>query len=505
VRGQRTERFLYRESLKCERGVMKKMKENKIADFIECITKDKKFKKEILKKRQDFSGDSTEFVREVIVPMAKQRGLFLQEVDKETLEEVSGAGMRQILAGFGLSAFLIPNLTGQISYAMPPVSPGYSSSVRVATVSENTEINNKQDFLDFYKEYKSGEIFEGKTIKLNEDIEISDDDIKSIQEISENSIFEGKLDANGHKISINNMVSNDVRIFDIAGEHARIINLALEITQSATTDSTRISGICRHNKGKIEGCDIKIAARVPCFICGITLENDGSITNCKVSGSMCVDCYGGIDGICTQNNGDISECEVNAAMTIRNIEEYDGGRLKPYDISGICTFNYSKITDCNVNSNIVNEASKEWETQGAGLVQTNNGIVKNCNFEGSITSNGSVGGICVDNYLQIENCNVTANLRGFAVGGLVMGNHVGWHNAAPELRDLPRGMIKGCNFRGRVETIEAEGSTCSSTIVESNVLVDPDDIDAEEGFFYKPFDELSELKLVDCSVNNVSV
>ena len=227
-------------------------------------------------------------------------------------------------------------------------SPHPAGSTSVASVSTDVipagytaiytaeDLNNVRNKLD------------GKYILMN-DIDLSS--IANWEPIGRDTSFTGTFDGNGHVIKnlkINNTDAKLIGFFATTSSSATIKNLGLE------------------------NIDIKAEHSVG----GLVSSNEGTITNCYVTG---------------------------------NISGKD-------QVGGLVSSNAATITNCYVSGNIAGE------TGIGGITASSNGAINNCYVTGSVSGNDFVGGL-VGNTIgaTINDCYVNANTFGNIHSGLICG------------------------------------------------------------------------------------
>jgi len=168
--------------------------------------------------------------------------------------------------------------------------------------------------------------------------------------------------------------------------------VSLEGATSTTGGRYSATTLFAHNTGVIKNLNIKIADGGMVYnsnhttvkVAPVAIENYGLIDNVHIL-------EGSIINVLSTATNTVGITSV-AGIAIENITGTDATK---------------GIINCSVNATIV---SKDNDDTGkvaiaGGIVATNNGIIKQSNFQGSIRSN-YVGGIAVDNRGQIDRCYV---------------------------------------------------------------------------------------------------
>ena len=156
----------------------------------------------------------------------------------------------------------------------------------------------------------------GKTVVLDNDIELTDDDTLPIP------TFGGTFNGNGHTISglsITQSVS-PAGLFGVLQKDAVIKNLNVEGTVTPSGDSENIGGIVGENHGTIESCTFNGSVsgkRSVGGIAGRTLAT-GIVRACEASGAIFGQSMTG--GIVGENLGSIVSCRGRAYVNIESTD-----------------------------------------------------------------------------------------------------------------------------------------------------------------------------------------
>ena len=188
--------------------------------------------------------------------------------------------------------------------------------------------------------------------------------------------FEGEFEGNNKTIYIENKYFSV--LFKYIGENGVIKNLTVD-TNNALDYSQSIS---YRNDGTIQNCTNKLNLTAKTSCGGITVTNNGIITNCK-------------------NFGILSNNDTSAG------------------IGGIVAFNYGTIDRCDNYGNI----SAKSNAGGIAGYNKNSGIIINSSNSGQIDIIGNyAGGICSNSTGYIYNCYNTGSITGldnsFGTGGI---------------------------------------------------------------------------------------
>jgi hypothetical protein len=290
------------------------------------------------------------------------------------------------------------------------------------------QIKTLSDLKQLAERANSGETFDGKVIRLENDINLTDNEKQDGGPISWSPIWnapnddspislKGTFDGNGKTIycNINKFEPLDSSIFGVIGTGGILKNLTLKGKLEGD-----FSGLITTSRGTIE--NFKIDATMVdemTSICGICMQNDGVIKDCEVRGELKVN-DGNCSGICCRNDGTVEGCKVNAQLSncVNCINENpditaDGTPVLFHntETGGIAAFNRGLIKNCCVVGNLTNEFDGKLYGGVGGLVSTNNGLVENSSFEGTTKAYGS-GGLVGDNYAIVQNCKAKGSIHG---------------------------------------------------------------------------------------------
>ena len=256
----------------------------------------------------------------------------------------------------------------------------------------------------------------GKTVVLDNDIELTDDDEFPIP------TFGGTFNGNGHTISglsITQSVS-PAGLFGVLQKDAVIKNLNVEGTVTPSGDSENIGGIVGENHGTIESCTFNGSVSGKRSVGGIAGRNlaTGIVRACDASGAIFGQSMTG--GIVGENLGSIVSCRgrsyVNIESTDPSIDlsnlnlEFsldlaklsradtlntatDTGGIAGYSSGAIASStNYAAVGYQHIGYNI------------GGVVGRSSGQVFACSNEGAICGRKDVGGIAgqMEPYIRME-------------------------------------------------------------------------------------------------------
>ena len=256
----------------------------------------------------------------------------------------------------------------------------------------------------------------GKTVVLDNDIELTDDDELPIP------TFGGTFNGNGHTISglsITQSVS-PAGLFGVLQKDAVIKNLNVEGTVTPSGDSENIGGIVGENHGTIESCTFNGSVSGKRSVGGIVGRNlaTGIVRACDASGAIFGQSMTG--GIVGENLGSIVSCRSRAYVNIESTDpsidlsnlnlEFsldlaklsradtlntatDTGGIAGYSSGAIASStNYAAVGYQHIGYNI------------GGVVGRSSGQVLACSNEGAICGRKDVGGIAgqMEPYIRME-------------------------------------------------------------------------------------------------------
>ena len=287
------------------------------------------------------------------------------------------------------------NSTYNVSYIEFTASKTFAELGIKVPVTEILTINNAEDMVTFAETVANGNTYEGKTVTLAADIDLTDVDFNGIG--SADKRFAGTFDGAGHTIKGIAINTSET----VAGLFAATTNTATikDFTATGTLTCTAatpafntkqlfgIGGIVGVNRGTISGItsNIAVTASTGFTTGGIAGFNAGEV-NAYGTGQ-----YG--NGILTDENGqkgNITACIVNA-----NVYGYK-------IVGGVVGENASNIDSCLVFGDVENATYGGKNGTGgiAGRNGCNNnayetGNITNCGVFGSVESNGDkwLGGI----------------------------------------------------------------------------------------------------------------
>ncbi|MBP3763821.1 MAG: hypothetical protein J6I49_08095 [Bacteroidales bacterium] len=206
------------------------------------------------------------------------------------------------------------------------------------------------------------------------------------------------------------------------------------------------AALCGINYGLIKDCRVeKFSSFAPSegssdilesnnySIGGICHTNHGTIKQCVVSGTMSGKDY--VGGICAVNCGTVVGCNASAGTSTTSKSSAKMG--------GICGINMASdttiIEDCFFAAT-VGVTSYDW----AGICAMNDGTIRNSYFShtAQVVTDGSVGGIALENNGTIDFCRFEGTITGNVAGGICAENKGAIINSFVSVADgVSRGQI----------------------------------------------------------------
>ena len=277
------------------------------------------------------------------------------------------------------------------------------SSVPMTVFAEEKTIylETAEDVLELAEQCISDAWSQGKTIVLNNDINLSGTAFKGIP------TFGGTFLGQGHTISGYYLTQqqNAVGFFRYLQKNAVVEDLHLKgLIQPSKGDNFDIGGITGVNRGTIKNCSFEGVVSGTERVGGIVGNNkvSGIVENCTVTGTVYGDHY--VGGICGENAGVIRKCvnhaEVNTQVTHNSISAGISSSLSIDSIkeSNRDATNLGGIagTSSGVIRDSVNHAAVGYEKMGynvGGIAGSQIGYITNCENYGTINGSDGVGGI----------------------------------------------------------------------------------------------------------------
>lgn len=253
---------------------------------------------------------------------------------------------QKILSIFTVLAMLI-SLFGAV--------PITASAEDITTISTLSELEAFRDSVN------SGTNYEGETVTLTSDIDLSGSDSNQWTPIGTfdsdeftGNAFSGTFNGNGHKITGlyvnegNTSIGEYFGLFGYVGEAGTVKSLSVDGSITANGAS---AGIAARNAGNITDCKSSVTISTAGDAAGIVALNLGTITNCRNTGALTSKTnnfstdsasyyrQGAVGGIVSQSMGTISKCyntgavkaDVSAGGIVATSVTYSSGSSEIFD------------------------------------------------------------------------------------------------------------------------------------------------------------------------------
>lgn len=315
----------------------------------------------------------------------------------------------------------------------------FNEETLYCSACEKYIIKNAEHLKKFRDSVNNGDNYSGKTIELEADIDLNNEEWTPIanvtrKETDDNKLFKGTFDGKNHTISnINCTINVDDACVGLFGVTANAVIKNLNVTGSFTNTIDTVAALI--------GCDLSKA------------EEGTSIENCSVNANINGNCVGGILG----RAYGVGQMKIEGCTTKGTFSATANGK-----VGGIVCINNSN-KDLTTISNCVNEATISGGNAGTGGIigfANNNVKIEKCKNTGSIGTSGNtdkyVAGIL--GYQQgslnivISECENSGNIFGINAGGIF-----GQHGSSQEIT------ITNCINKGNISGIIAGGIASSAS------------------------------------------
>lgn len=313
----------------------------------------------------------------------------------------------------------------------------YTSTLTMTPLDANfiTEINTVSDLVQLSNEVSIGKTYEGQTVTLKNDLDLSE--IVNFQPIGLSATLPFKGSFNGNHKTISNLkITTESSSANYTGLFGYISGTATSVYDLTLTDCT----ITSSNDNKTGG------------IAGFS---EGTFTNCTVSGSVTGRIVvGGIVGNASNNNAVMDGCSFSGSVTATKDKKGDAG-----GIVGLCG---PKLVNCTNNGTVTGT-----NRAGGITAQTQNlanDAISTCTNHGDVTGITRVGGIVgqATGAKGIINCTNHGKVKSTGKGwfnhnsskyedlyGSFTGGIVGWND-----HEGSETIISGCINNGAVEAVD---------------------------------------------------
>ena len=238
-------------------------------------------------------------------------------------------------------------------------------------------IRTEKEFISFLNSMSKGTTYQGKTVKLAKDIEITANSVNDIELVYASKGFFGVFDGGCHTVSgihswrINPALRGGAALFGYIGNSGVVKNLYIDdfsfdnshggafviavenkgliencrITNCNISGSDVSAGIVKKNDGKIINCSLEGIVASKGFYCnGIAYWNRGTISNSSFVGDVststtkAIGCSAGISY--HNQNGTIQNCYTVVSS------DRDNDKVK---VHGLCTVNAGILLNCHAS------------------------------------------------------------------------------------------------------------------------------------------------------------
>lgn len=360
------------------------------------------------------------------------------------------------------------------------VSVGDDTNGKVFTVERSGKI------IDILISYTEGN---NRTVIQVRDVDFQGGTFAPPAEVSQTVIFNG----NGHyirNVSLTNVTGNDKAIFGL--NRGSMSNLNIETVTSTTSTETNLGILVARNSGTLDNIHIKGAITLDAgsnarYIGALTGWNDGTITNCSITGEgeMAINVnhtisetvnVGGLTGYSQKG---ISDCKIEKTGKISVSGEstyttFIGGFIGNHITNGT-------IEECLTNLNL--DITKTHNIYAGGFIGQGTRALAHCTATGTLTfgniaddnvQNVNIGGFIgmmdsSNNPASLLDCAFTGSLTGTFPSGAHAGGLAGAistkENAKID-RSFAAGTLPESNVAGLVGYINPD-NTAAATVSNS--------------------------------------
>lgn len=267
------------------------------------------------------------------------------------------------------------------------LNAGEISAQTTSKEKVSLKITTSRQLRSFFEDLSRGNTYEGKLIKLENDIKVDSYESESWLLPGQSTAFSGTFDGAGHTISgIYKPKSSGGGLFGTITQKGTVRNLTLD-------DCSFIMGTNGYNEYYYGGA--------------IAYNNQGNIINCRLEKNCSLTGYNYIGGICRSNSGTIRDCSCDITITFVEGESYQYMR----DMGGIVYQNSGKIINSSFGGAFLYDNARGGSNL-ACIASSNSGLIQNCFVYGS-QQKGAFALCCnVDDSSVIRNCYYSRDLCG---------------------------------------------------------------------------------------------
>lgn len=277
------------------------------------------------------------------------------------------------------------------------------------STAADVEISTLAELEAFRDNVNAGNSYEGKTVKLTADIDMSEkygEDQESWTSIgSKSNPFSGVFDGENHKI--NGLYISSIKSYQgLLGyiSHGTVTKLAVD--GSVSSNDQIIGGIVAYSAGGIVSkCSFSGTVYGTYYVAGVVgWASGGLVSDCDNTGAISAE-KGYVGGVLGESNGGaVTNC-------------YNTGAISGKDSN---TGGVAGWTNCPL-SGCYNTGTVTGKTRNGGIVGSSGGTISGCYNTGVVTgTSGYTGGIVGSNDNTVTNCyNIGAISGTNYIGGII--------------------------------------------------------------------------------------
>ena len=372
----------------------------------------------------------------------------------------------------------------------------YTSTLTMEPLDANfiTEINTVSDLVQLSNEVGIGKTYEGQTVTLNSNLDLSEIDNFQPIGLTASLPFKGVFNGNHKtisnlKITTESSSANYTGLFGyMAGASSSVYDLTLADCNISSNNNNKTGGMAGYSEGSFTNCTVlsgsvtgkKDAAGI---VSHISMYGSRSpVSNCHFSGTVTATA-GTAAGIINSTTVDVLNCTNTGAITATS---YAGGIVssgnkvvKDCNNTGNVTGGYAaggiigyvtgggEISNCSNSGNVRATNKANWDKSGGvgsyaggivGRFYENTGTIDYCINEGQVSGDydyvGGIVGYIYVNKMTLSNCENRGNVISLAdcVGGVVGAAGVKDINTIVLVKDcLNSGTVTGRDKTGGIE------------------------------------------------------
>ena len=371
----------------------------------------------------------------------------------------------------------------------------YTSTLTMEPMDANfiTEINTVSDLVQLSNEVSIGKTYEGQTVALNSNLDLSEIDNFQPIGLSSSLPFKGSFNGNNKtisnlKITTESSSANFTGLFGyMAGASSSVYDLTLTDCTISSSNNNKTGGIAGYAEGTFTNCTVsgsvtgkKDAAGIVSFISMYGSQNP--ITDCHFSGTVTATA-GIAAGIISSTNVNVLNCTNTGTITATT---YAGGIVASgnkvvnncsnsgnvsggYAVGGIIGYvtGGGEISECSNSGNVRSTNKANWDNTGGegsyaggivGRFYDFTGRIDDCINEGQVSGDynyvGGIAGYIYVNNMTLSNCENRGNVISSAdcVGGVLGAAGVKEKNTVVLVKDcLNSGTVTGSGKTGGIE------------------------------------------------------